>query len=132
MLEEFAHIPIYRKASEILSLTQAIVGSYDPEEDQMMSSHFLMEDALTLCAKIASAEGVDYYFLKMENAVLIKLAARNLRTGLNNLSMQNLSSKEHLDLLRAEIDAFKELFVEWVEGFDPSVNESDGWGLFGA
>ena len=130
MLEEFEHIPIYRKANEILDLTRAITGSYDPEQDQMKSTVFLMEDALTIISKIAAAAGSEIYVLKMENAVLVKIAARSLRTGLNGLSMQNLSAKEHLDLLRAEIDVFQELFVAWIQTFDPNTNLDDGWGMF--
>lgn len=130
MLEEFEHIPIYRKANEILDLTRAITGSYDPEQDQMRSTDFLMEDALIIISKIAAAEGSAIYLLKMENAVLVKIAARSLRTGLNGLSMQNLSAKEHLDLLRAEIDVFQELFVAWIQTFDPNTNLDDGWGMF--
>jgi hypothetical protein len=98
-----------------------------------MSCHYreiMLSDAGTLSSKIANAEGGDFYTLRMENAVLVKVAARNLLAQTSGLRMLGLSEPHYLQLLRDEVEEFRLLFVEWVTGFDKSKDIRDDWGLF--
>ncbi|WP_026952971.1 hypothetical protein [Algoriphagus mannitolivorans] len=124
----FSH-PLMKKAHEIVSLTHAIVGSLDEARKELYGG-IMMGDAMILAAKFAGAHGVDDYILKMENATLMKIHARSLRTMTYQLAMEETHAEEHLQLLRKEIDEFKLLFVEWIQTFDPTDRYDDGWGLF--
>jgi len=121
--------PVMRKANDILSLTEALVGALDETAKEMYGT-FMLEDATVICGKFAGAEGVDDYILKMENAVFMKVHARHLNSMTYSVAMVDTHAEEHLQLLRDAISEFQQLFVEWVKGFDPSHKYDDGWGLF--
>jgi len=121
--------PLMKKAKEIVSLTHALVGSLDEARRELYGG-MMMEDAMVMSAKFAGAEGVNDYILKMENATIIKVHARHLNSMTYQLAMEETHAEEHLDLLREAIEEFKTLFVEWVNGFDPTDKYDDGWGLF--
>jgi hypothetical protein len=123
-------LPIYQKAEEIRDLTRRIIDSIDDEEVKMIHSNIMLEDSMLLSVKIAGAEAVDDYILKMENATLIKIHARSLQAQSASLIFEGILPEEYLILLRKEIDTFRLLFKEWVRSFDSSCKEGDGWGLF--
>lgn len=123
-------LPIYQKAEEIRELTRRIIDSIDDEEVRMLHSNIMLEDSLLLPAKIAGAEAVDDYILKMENATIVKIHARSLQTQSASLIFEGALPEEYLILLRKEIDAFRLLFRQWVKSFESSNKEGDGWGLF--
>jgi len=87
-------------------------------------------NAYMLGPKIAGAEAADLYTLRMENAVLIKIHARELLTQTSFCKAEKLSKPEYLKLLRDEIENFRILFVEWVKSFDKENDIKDDWGLF--
>ncbi|MNE77638.1 hypothetical protein D3C80_1739670 [compost metagenome] len=89
-----------------------------------------MENAFLLGAKISGAEGGDLYTLRMENAVIIKIHARELLTQTTLCRMEELAEDKYLQLLRDEINSFRLLFIEWVNNFDKSNDVPDDWGLF--
>lgn len=124
-------LPVLKKANEILEITQAIVGTIDEEDDVLMMSEQMMANAMMLPSKIVGAEGVDLYTLRMENAVIIKIHARELLTQTNYLRSENLSNPEYIQLLCNEIENFRALFVEWINSFDKENDAPDDWGLFG-
>ena len=121
--------PLMKKANEILSLSQALVGSMDEARKELYGG-MMMEDAMMLSTKFSGAEGVRDYILKMENATIMKVHARNLYAITYQLGMEETHAEEHLNLLREAIGEFKELFFDWVKAFDPSDRMDDGWGLF--
>ncbi|HLT74853.1 MAG TPA: hypothetical protein VKZ68_07195 [Ohtaekwangia sp.] len=123
-------LPIFQKAEEICELTRRIVDSIDDEEVKMIHSNIMIEDSIVIPAKIAGAEAVDDYMIKMENATLIKLHARSLQAQSASLIFEGALPEEYLLLLRKEIEAFRLLFKEWVKSFDDSTARGDGWGLF--
>src|SRR5690606_10147863 len=91
----------------------------------------MLEDAMIIPAKIAGAESMDDYILKMENAVIIKVHARSLLTQTSSLKYLELVDPAYLQLLRDEIEAFRLLFRKWIASFETnSTKEGDGWGLF--
>ncbi len=123
-------LPILKKANEILEITQAIVGTIDEEDDILMMSEQMMANAMMLPTKVVGAEGADLYTLRMENAVIIKIHARELLTQTNYLKSEKLSDPAYIGLLRDEIENFRILFVDWINSFDKSNDVPDDWGLF--
>jgi hypothetical protein len=63
----------------------------------------------------------------MENAVLIKIAARELLTQTTMCKHERLCNLEYLQLLRNEIENFRLLYLAWVQTFDKSNDIADGW-----
>ncbi len=127
MKKNYKELPVFKKANEILEITKAITDAIDEEDDIFNMREFMMSNALTMTSKIVGAEGGDLYSLRMENAVLIKLAACELKTQTNMLRIDNLTDGQYIQLLRDEVDNFKPLFIDWVKSFDPTDDVNDGW-----
>jgi hypothetical protein len=124
------NLPVMRKAEEILELTQAIVETIDEERDVLLLREQMLSNAMSLMPKIAGAEAADFYTARMENAVLIKIYSRELLTQTALCKVEKLSNSHYLQLLRDEIEVFRQLFVEWVSSFDKTNDMADNWGLF--
>jgi hypothetical protein len=124
-------LPIYKKALEILDLTEQIVDTFNDEDRARIHRQNMLEDAMIIPAKIAGAEAMDDYVLKMENATIIKIHARSLLTQTSSAKYLHLQDERYLKLLRDEIEAFRLLFKQWVATFESgTTKEGDGWGLF--
>ena len=124
-------LPIYQKAMEIYDLTKRITDTFDKENDYAPYRDIMLEDAMIIPAKIAGAEAMDDFILKMENAVVIKIHARSLLTQTSALRYLAALDEEYIKLLRDEIEDFRALFKKWVQTFDiDTTKEGDGWGLF--
>lgn len=123
-------LPIFQKAEEIRELTQRIIDSIDDEEVKLIHSNIMLEDSILLAVKIAGAEAVDDFIIKMEYATLIKIHARSLQTQTASLIFEEVLPEEYLRLLRKEIEAFRLLFQTWIKTFHKFPKEGDGWGLF--
>ena len=134
-------LPLFRKAMEIQKLVNHIALAIDNSEivlnnkpeTEIMKHHvqYLRENAAIIPAKIAGASGSDMlYDIKMENAAIIRKAARELLTDARGLEIYGFKDVEYLDLLREEVDNFRVLFAEWVKTFDCWNYNIDRWGLF--
>lgn len=124
-------LPIYKKALEILDLTQQIVETFKEDQFATMHRQHMMEDAMIIPAKIAGAEAMDDYVLKMENATIIKIHARSLLAQTSSAKYLQIQDPRYLQLLRDEIEAFRLLFKQWTASFETgTTKEGDGWGLF--
>lgn len=124
------NMPIMKKAEEIYELTNAICESMsddDPMAD--MTKGLMLENAMILSSKIAGAEGGDLYPLRMENAVLIRINAKQLLTQCTSCEVFELASDDYIQLLRNAVEEFRLLFIEWTKGFDKTnVLIEDEWG----
>lgn len=131
--EKLNNMPLYNKAMEILKIVDRVTKLV-PEENEILSNvaENMYADALQLAPKIAGAEGVDLYDLKMENAAIIRKCAREIYVQCNSFLIydDDFTDAEYLDLLRAEIEEFRILFAEWVKTFDQWDYIIDRWGLF--
>lgn len=129
--KEFEDLPTWKKAMEIVELVNHILEAA-PEGNKMLQHQIgnMQADAMTIPTKIAGAEGGDLYDLRMENAAIIRKAARDLLLGLRGLEMFGYSEPQYFDLLRNEMEEFRLLFIDWVAGFDQSNYVIDRWGLF--
>jgi hypothetical protein len=125
--EQFHNTPIFQRAYEIVKITKALVESIDDAKDKLNLKSQMLSNALMIPEKVASAEVVDLYSIKMENAVIIKIAARDLIAQSSLCKQMQLNHPEHLKLLRDEIENFRLVYREWISGFDPSDDIDDGW-----
>jgi len=133
-------MPIFVKAKAILNLTKHIVEIISKEEsdakddyDKEMLEHygeFLINNASIIPIKIAGAEDGNFYDIKMENATIIRKAAKEILTDCTGLKMSGFREVDYLDLLRNEIEEFRILFAEWVTSFKLDTFIIDRWGLF--
>ena len=131
-LDKTRNMPIYLKAQQIFRLTEGLIQII-PKEDEFLqetSVRFMMEDAMIIPAKIVGAEAADLYDLRMENAAIIRKAARDLYVNAGSLQHHGVEDVEYIDLLRKEIDEFRLLFIDWVASFDVWNYIKDDWGLF--
>ncbi len=132
--------PIFLKATEILQLVMHLTKSventdfetHDSLDTQMLHDYlsYLNEGAMIIPVKLSGAEAIDIYDLKMENASIIRKAAKDMLTSVSGIEIMGFEDTEYLDLLRNEIDEFRILFAEWVKTFDPWNYIIDRWGLF--
>lgn len=138
--DNYIKAPVFQKAMKLLQLVGHITESvaktdieFEHEIEREMLEHnlrYMAENASIIPAKIAGASGVGLYDLKMENAAIIRKAARELITDARGIQMHGFKDIEYLDLLRTEVDEFRVLFAEWVKTFDPWDYVIDRWGLF--
>lgn len=124
-------LPIYKKALDILDLTEKLVDTFQDGEMGSRYRSLMLDDALIIPAKIAGAEAVNDYIIKMENATIIKIHARSILTQTSSAKHLKLAEPTHLQLLRDEIEAFRLLFKQWIITFEKgTMKDGDGWGLF--
>lgn len=126
-------MPLYQKAAQILKITMGLVEIVPKENEflQETTVRFMMENAFLIPAKIAGATAVGLYDLKMENATIIRKAARELYVQAGSLRFEeDITDKDYIELLRNTIEEFRLLFINWVAGFDVWDYIKDSWGLF--
>jgi len=130
-MRNYLETPIYKKSEEIFETIKAITELF-PEDDFILSDlkGQLLGDAMLIQSKLAGAFGVKLYDLKMENATLIRKAARDLMVSYQTLKMLDFEDVEYYKIIRTQIEEFRLLFVEWVAGFNQKHFITDSWGLF--
>lgn len=124
-------MPLYQKAREILEIVESIVSITQEESGNLnLIAENMLFDAQQLIPKIAGAEAVELYDLKMENAAIIRKCAREISVQCHGCIAEGFSDIQYLQILREEIDEFRVLFAEWVKTFDEWNYIIDRWGLF--
>jgi len=121
--------PLMWKCIDIVKLTRAIVGSLDEARNELYGSS-MIQSAKLLASKYIEASNNPDYIIKMENAVMMKIKARELYAMTHQLAEESTHAEEHLQLLRDDIGDLKKLFAVWVKTFDKNQRTADGWGLF--
>ena len=127
------NMPIYQKAEQIFRLTEGLVQIIPVENEflQETTVRYMLENAMLIPVKIAGAEGGDLYDLRMENATIIRRAARELYVQAGSLRFEEgITDKDYIELLRNTIEEFRLLFIDWVASFDVWNYIKDSWGLF--
>jgi hypothetical protein len=124
-------LPIYLKGKEILDMVSKIT-SLIPENDEYLNEvkSFMLCDAALLTVKVAGAETAGLYDIKMENAAIIRKAARDLMVQQHSLDMFGFEYVEYYQIVRDLIEEYRLLFIDWVAGFDKWDYIIDRWGLF--
>ncbi|MNE38901.1 hypothetical protein D3C87_1004550 [compost metagenome] len=132
-LDETHKMPIFQKAEQILKLTEGLVHIIPAENEFLQETivRFMLENAMIIPAKIAGAEAGDLYDLRMENAAIIRKAARELYVQAGSLRYEDgITDTDYIYLLRNTIEEFRFLFIDWVASFDVWNYIRDSWGLF--
>jgi hypothetical protein len=124
-------LPIYQKGKQIFDLVHKIADLI-PEENEylMVVKGQMLSDAALLSAKVAGAEAAGLYDLKMENAAIIRKAARDLMVQNHSLDAFGFEYVEYYQIVRDLIEEYRLLFIDWVAGFDKWDYIIDRWGLF--
>lgn len=129
--ENVRQMPIFLKGKEIVEVVRQLVDLI-PEENELLNSvkGLLIEDAFMLTAKIVNAEAGDLYDLKMENAAIIRKAARDLMVQNHTLKDFGFEHTEYFQIVRNLLEEYRLLFIDWVATFDINNYIVDRWGLF--
>ncbi len=124
-------LPIYRKGKEIFDIVSKIAALI-PENDEYLNEvkSWMLSDAALLTVKVAGAEAAELYDLKMENAAIIRKAARDLIVHQHSLDSFGFEYVEYYQIIRDLIEEYRLLFIDWVAGFDKWDYIIDRWGLF--
>ncbi|UPQ78195.1 hypothetical protein M0M57_11230 [Flavobacterium azooxidireducens] len=131
-LDKLNALPIYQKAEDILKMINGLLETIPEEDDFLSHTKYMMRDDIAIiCAKIAGAEGGDEYTIRMQNAAIIRDYAMHLYVQVGSLRFhKNFKDKDFVTLIRKEIDEFRNLFINWVAGFDKNNHYWDEWELF--
>ncbi len=130
-LRGYEQLPIYRKGREIAELVEAILDLADKDNESLQSVCAAMQmDAHQLAVKVAGAEAAELFDLRMENAAIIRKAARDLIVQTHALNMFGFPHPDYFVLLREAVEEYRLLFIDWVAGFDRWNYVTDRWGLF--
>lgn len=136
--EEFKRIKslkILQKAEEILDLVLKICELIEPDdtpEGEILRDikEIIESEAFMIPPKIFGAESVAFYDLKMENAAIIRKSAIEISLHCSSLEMYGFKEVSYLNLVRDEVNSFRDLFVEWIASFDKSQYIGDLWNMF--
>jgi hypothetical protein len=127
-LNAYRKLPLYQKAESIANLTKIIVETIDDEKDLFQIKEQMLLNGYILGPKIAGAEGT-LYSLRMENAMLIRIHARELMAQTSLCKREKLCSPEYLQILRDELEELRKMFIEWVKSFDKTDDIKDEWDI---
>lgn len=129
--ESTREMPLFLKGEEIVKIVEQML-ELAPEGNKHLTHtiSWMRESAFLLCVKVAGAEGGDLYDIRMENATIIRKAARELLVNTQGLKMHGYQHTEYLDVLRDALEEYRLLFIEWVARFDQWNYIVDRWGLF--
>lgn len=139
-LNKLRNLPIFIKAMVIRKLmkylTKTVENTDLPLQDEIDEEvlrdclRLLRRNSNLIISSVANAEATIFFDNKMENATLLRKAARDILTDLREIQLLGFKEVEYLNLLRAEIEELRILFAEWVKTFNPDDYVIDRWGLF--
>ncbi len=119
----------------IIVLKAALESLKEPGENSVYSKGYiedhkamLIADAYEVAVKIRSSEA-GLYIIRMENAAIIRKNAQFIKISTNGFIEDDLMEEQYRQIIRNEIDTFREFFKQWVASFERDDCE-DEWGLF--
>lgn len=123
--------PIFKKSEEIYRTLRTITDLIPEENEHLQfTKQYILENIYTIQAKLSSAEVVQLWDLKMENAAIIRKCARELMVLYHSLKNFGFEEAEYYKIVRKQLEEFRLLFREWVAAFNPKHFIVDEWGLF--
>lgn len=124
-------LPLMIKARQVFDVVNGIVETFSNSDDiSLQYKEVMFSNVKKLRNGIVAAEDANCFSTKMENAVLVKVAAQNLLAQEAGLSLLNLADPAYLKVLRDEIEEFREKFLDWISTFDRKNDMDDGWNVF--
>lgn|GEM_PF-376952 len=128
-IDRYRKLPIFKKADELYELANIIAESLKDDDKKEHLAGEIIGNAMLIQVKIAGAEGGGLYSLRMQNAVLIKLAVQDMFNAISFASMVEINEEDYVDLMREKVDEFRLEFRNWIRGFDKSYDIPDNWGI---
>jgi hypothetical protein len=128
-LEKYEKLPVYQKAQELFDLAEVIADALKEDEMKEHLATQMFTNAAMVQAKIAGAEGGGLYSLRMQNAVLIKLAVQDMLNAVSFASMVEINEEDYVDLMRDKVDEFRLVFNDWIRSFDKTYDIPDNWAI---
>jgi len=127
--DKYRNLPVFRKSQEMLDLVEVISTALkdDPVKESLINQ--MCTNAMIVQAKIAGAEGAGLYSIRMQNAVLIKVAVHDMFNAASFASMVEINEEDYVELLREKVEEFRIEFVNWIRGFDKTYDIPDNWGI---
>lgn len=112
-------LSLFKKGEEIREVVQ-ILTELMPEDNEYLQSlkGEMLSDAAILTVKLAIAEAVELYGLKMEAATCIRKAANDLKVMNHSLEDFGFEYTEYFQIVRNLIEEYRILFIDWVSKFD--------------
>lgn len=129
MRKKIENLPVYKKSKEIFELVRVIAAALKEDEMKDSLETQMCSNAALIGAKIAGAEGGGLYSLRMQNAVLIKLAVQDMLNAVIFSSMVEINEEDYVQLMREKVEEFRLVFVDWIRGFDKSYDIPDNWAI---
>ena len=128
-MDRYRKLPVFKKADEILELAEVIAEALKEDSKKEHLAAEILSNAMIMQVKIAGAEGGGLYSLKMQNAVVIKIAAHDMLNAVITSAMLEISEEDYVQLMRDKVEEFRLLFLDWIRGFDKSYDIPDNWGI---
>lgn len=128
-LDKYRKLPIFQKSEEILELAEVIAEALKEDSKKEHLASEIVSNAMIMQVKIAGAEGGGLYSLKMQNAVVIKIAAQDMLNAVIFSAMVNINEEDYVQLMRDKVEEFRLAFLDWIRGFDKSYDIPDNWGI---
>lgn len=128
-MNKYRRLPIFQKSEEILELAEVIAETLKEDSKKEHLASEILGNAMIMQVKIAGAEGGGLYSLKMQNAVVIKIAAQDMLNAVIFSAMVNINEEDYVQLMRDKVEEFRMEFLSWIRGFDKSYDIPDSWGI---
>ena len=127
---------LYQQWQQVMIVSNGALDSMNiqEKEDGFLADYWedhkamILGDAFQVAVKIKSSEA-GLYQIRMENASIIRKNAQFIKSSILTLMAEDVIEEAHGQVIRDEIDKFRELFKEWVDTFEKDEFE-DEWGLF--
>lgn len=128
-LHKYESLPVYQKSQELFDLVDVISEALKEDDMKESLQVQMCSNAALIQAKIAGAEGGGLYSLRMQNAVLIKLAVQDMFNAVSFASMVKINEEDYVQLMRDKVEEFRVEFVAWIRGFDKTYDIPDNWAI---
>lgn len=121
------HLPIYKKALEIVILSRSISAylNYDfinlnadgSENKHVYFSGDIVQQSVSLAPEIEKAEKEFLADKKYKHAYTLLELTNRLYRSCTRLEYSNSNGKDYLTILRSELKAFRKLHRSWILNF---------------
>jgi hypothetical protein len=128
-LEKWEKLPVFKKAIELFELAEAITEALKEDEMKADLVREILGNMATVRTKIAGAEGGGLYSLRMQNAVVIKIAVQDMFNAVSFASMVEINEEDYVQLMREKVEEFRLVFIDWIRSFDKNYDIPDNWAI---
>ncbi|WP_207533806.1 hypothetical protein [Desertivirga arenae] len=128
-MDEIKNLPVYKKAKELLTLAEHIAEYLKENEQRRDLQGQIVGNAMLIVVKISGAEASELYSLKMENAIRIKFAVREMFEAVLFARLLKINHNDYVQLVRNCVEEFRLEFIKWIRTFNSTNDYKDDWGI---